>query len=280
LRYTPIFDTCVFIDAVDDAIAWTKLCAARPRHGWPLSWVTCQQLLHGLSKADGPGFLDSREALNKACELCKGKILDPPICFVRRRILQLSLAPFPSKKIRDFLRGVCASETRLALDPLVNEIARSCETQCESHIRSMRCNLETLNPKWEETRAHGRSTLTEDQITEAKRSWDKQALKGVLAEAFLEGLDVSDRVSSAARLARRLDAALEFEIRRFEDATFSTSKFERAGGEFLDGMQLHYLAWDSFCFVTSEKRLPNVVRNSSQSNRVLNIDQYLATLND
>jgi hypothetical protein len=128
LRYTPIFDTCVFIDAVDDAQSWAKLTAARPRHGWPLSWISLQQLLHGLSKSDGPVFLKSRLALNRACELCKGKILDPPIGFVQRRILQLSLPSFPSKEIRQFLQGVCVSKTRPGLDPQVSEIAQSCET--------------------------------------------------------------------------------------------------------------------------------------------------------
>ena len=124
MRYTPIFDTCVFIDAVDDTESWTKLCAARPRHGWPLSWISLQQLLHGLSRCDEPRFLRSRLALNRACELCKGKILDPPIRFVQRRILQLCLPPFPSKEIRQFLQGVCVSETKLALDPKVSEIAQ------------------------------------------------------------------------------------------------------------------------------------------------------------
>jgi hypothetical protein len=144
----------------------------------------------------------------------------------------------------------------------------------------MERTLESLNRKWAETRASGRSTLTTGQIAEMKRSWERPALKGFLADAFLEGLHIFDRASAAACLTRRLDAAFEFEIRRFEDATFSTFNFEKAPGEFLDGMQLHYLAWDSYCFVTTERRLLNVIQNSSQSRRVLNLRQYLATLID
>jgi len=101
LRYTPIFDTCVFIDAVDDAIAWTKLCAARPASRVAPQLGYLSTAAAWLEQADGRGFLDSREALNKACELCKGK------SWIRRSVLfgeeSCSFSgTFPSKKFGIF----------------------------------------------------------------------------------------------------------------------------------------------------------------------------------
>jgi hypothetical protein len=102
LRPTPIFDTNVFGDVQRVQISqadWKILLRHRPRRGWGLSSVTALELLAALHAAPPDAFLDVRERIALAYDVCKGRVLEDPRFLICKEILHI---PFPPDELPQF----------------------------------------------------------------------------------------------------------------------------------------------------------------------------------
>ncbi len=78
------------------------------------------------------------------------------------------------------------------------------------------------------------------------------------------------------RIAESLDAAFQFDMSLYGRARTSNYNFGKHRTEWIDEQQLYYLSDPDMHFLTRDGRLREWIKASTQANRVLNFDTFLA----
>jgi hypothetical protein len=277
MKYLPIFDTNIFVDAAKGTISgadWATLCEMRPLKGWPLGWITFVELIDGIHKSRPEGFVEALEPLKLAASLSAGRILEPPQLFIQKKILRLAGESFPISELRNFLSDVCATRDKSRLDTQVRGLSDSHNRRCQSWIDNVIVAMETMDPKWRENRTLNRMPLSSRNHEQVKDTFTLAEWKKVFPAQF--GINLKE--SETQRLADKIEAACRLSFCIFKSILLTDYGFERRVSDFGDFMQLHYLAGNRFCFVTSDKHIAERVGCCPQADRIYSLDRYLASL--
>jgi hypothetical protein len=301
MRTTPLFDTNVFSDAANGDISqreWTLLKKQRPRRGWPLSAVTAMELLAGVDAVPDPQFSNARDAIRLAYELSAGRILPEPralICekIFARRLPEVEIRPaLLSKHMlvacraankRELLEGRVLvarlsrhSETRGGFDPaLITQLLRGPK---ETWVAALAAELDTKSPFWRERAERGKRHLPD----ESQKRMDQPEVwvqhRAGLLKSFTDWLAPGLTEEEVQKTGQRIDAVLQLAISIVKDVLLRNYAFSKHESDIYDLLQLHYLAFDQFTFVTRDQRLMSKLRQSSQADRILVFRRFLATL--
>jgi hypothetical protein len=295
---TPIFDTNVFGDVQRGLISqadWQCLLSHRPRHGWPLSQVTALELLAGVTAVRPENFASVKERIELAYHLSKGKVLNDPRVLICRDVLNI---PFPAdqlapaapviSKYLDVVRRAATMKQLLSDGvPYRGKRARVNGPSILADLMAgpkaqWRATVERIAderyPAWRELfRRTGRRLPPEmRRELEPLSTWQPQRpdyAKTLLG--WLHGPTTSDAI---AGMLTRLDAAIEFTIFITREFLLRNYSPEKHHSDVFDQFQLQYLAIDRFAIVSGDPDLSKRTARSSQADRIMTFDQFLARM--
>ncbi len=139
--------------------------------------------------------------------------------------------------------------------------------------------LDEKIPNWRSERQKSGSPLPEKEREKLKQTLPVDKWKRDLATHFVAESFNSRAPDELIRLVcDRCDAYLTFTVSVLRDSFMTGYRFEDNSNDFHDEMQLLYLSRPWFCLVTEDARLIGRARKSSQSNRILTIDQFVSGL--
>lgn len=288
MQLIPIFDTSAIIHLSKKENAdpvWRLLKPLLPKRGCPLSHVTVLELFHGLSLSDERHLAGSLKPVNLASRLSRRKVLLSPIPFFERerfgirhpgqerssanlrRWLGIAMKPaFKTEFSTGRIEGMNLEKIRSLFDVIAKK-----------HCNYLEQFLDRLHPPWRSERQKSGSPIPEAQREQFKREYPTDKWKAELAGQFLGELGIQGTTNTIADTRLSCDAYFTFTVSLLRSSIVSNYGFEERPNDFYDGMHLLYLSRPSFCLVTEDKRLIARVHKSSQSCRILTIDQFASS---
>jgi hypothetical protein len=286
VRLTTIFDTSAILtlskrDSSDPAL--NRLISSAPQHGWPLSFITVVELLNGLSRGSVDQFDESLKPVRFAARLSRRSVLWQSIPFVQKELFNIvdrrhQVSTENLKRYLGKLQQPNAKDEFTAgkftflpkIEALVNAMRRG-------YKDFMGGFLDEKMPNWRTEREKSGSPLPKKEREKLKctlpvEKWKRDVAMHFVAESF------NGRAPDAhVRLVSdRCDAYLTFTVSVLRDAFMTGYRFEDNANDFHDEMQLLYLARPWFCLVTEDTRWIGRTRKSSQSDRIVTIDQFVS----
>jgi hypothetical protein len=283
----PIFDTSAIIDLSrrDSADPVRKrLSLLIPKRGCPLSYVTVLELFYGLSLSGQDQLDDSLKAVSLASRLSRRKVLLSPIPFLKRELFGIrdsgaeqssaNLTRWLGIAIRPTFKGQVVSGR---IEGMSLENIKSLFAWIDmGHSSSLETYLTRLHPTWRSERQASGSSLPEAQREEFKRALPVDKWKSDLPACFIEAAKLERTQSSIDALRQGCDAYFTYSVNLMRASIISNYRFEDNPNDFHDGMQLLYLSRPVYCLVTEDKRSIGRAEKSSQSSRILIIDQFVS----
>jgi hypothetical protein len=279
MQLIPVFDTSAIINLArldDSDSVWRRVKHRLPARGCSLSFVTVIELFHGLSKSSD--FDDSLKALKLAARLSRGKVLLQSIPFMHRELFGFRTAAHERGKedLRRYLRIAqqptfqtqCLSGAVTFLNKIEKLVAYT-KNGNTSYIEQF---LDSRSPDWRSTRQKSGSPL-EDSVKEKVKSISLDAWKRDLARHFVPS-SIKRTPEDVNVILHRCDAYLTFLIGIFRDIFTAGYRFDRNANDFHDGLQLLYLSRPLFCLVTDDGGVIRRTKQSSQSDRILTLEQF------
>jgi hypothetical protein len=287
VRLTPIFDTSAIInlskrDSTDSV--WTRLKTLVPRHGCPLSYVTVLELIHGLRLSGNGQLDDSLKAVVLASRLSRRAVLLSPYPFIERELFGIrnQESERSSANLKRWL-GIAIGptfKTQFAVGRVEGMNLEKIESLFafikQRHSIHLEQFLNRLNPTWRLERENSGSSIPEEQREEFKRTVPVDKWKRDCAEYLLNEMKIERTTDTTNAVRDGCDAYFTFTVSLLRDSIISNYRFDENPNDFHDGIQLLYLSRPWFCLVTEDKRSIKRASNSSQSNRILTIDQFIA----
>jgi hypothetical protein len=298
LKPTPIFDTNVFGDIQRGRISqadWKYLLRHRPGHGWPLSQVTALELLAGVHHAPAEDFPDVRQRIELAYTFSNGRVLNDPRFLLCKEVLRI---PFPSdqlppaapliSKYIDVVRRATTLEQLVSRGvPYKGKFARINSTSVLADLmaapkRAWAAQVEEfadeIYPAWRQvfTESGRRLPVEMRQALEPRSAWQDRG--PAFVKVLLEWLGASTGPEVIAEIGTRLDAVIEFTIFVAREFLIGNYSLEKHHSDVFDQFQLQYLAFDRFTLVSGDPDLSTRTRLSSQADRIMSFEQFLASL--
>ncbi len=287
VRLVPIFDTSAVINLAkrDPAdVFWSCLKRCLPARGSPLSFITVLELIRGLRLSGADQLDDSLRAVILASQLSRRKVLLTPVFFLQRELFGIRAAAHeqssatlkrwlgitlkPSFK-REFISGSVEGMNLEKIEPLFVMIE-------QKHSGVLEQFLTKLYPGWRSEREKFGSSMPEAVREEIKRKAPVDEWRRNSAEYFLESMKIERTPERINAIRIGCDAYFTFSVNLMRDSIVSNYRFEDNPNDFHDGLQLLYLSRPQFCLVTEDKRSIGRASKSSQSNRILTIDQFIS----
>ena len=259
-------DTCVCIDVaqgVQPGADWTSVSKTLcKKFRYKISPLTVYELISGLARGGGEHFQRNREAISVLYPAGRKTFL-PPLSVFMPNALFGEHRRMPYSVENDFERWVLAvlqarSFSELQSDKLIvrgkriglslAEINRDMHIVRRDHARMF---------KFMHGTGPGTAELTHQ----------------VWADSILKGVGKPPTKDNISLVVQRLDAAYRFQARQWKFISNPQYDFEKHDSDLTDDMQLCYLCDPELYFVTTDKRLWNCTRGSTQSARVLGFSE-------
>jgi hypothetical protein len=284
VRLTPIFDTSSLInlsrgESLDLVVK--RLKPLIPSHGCPLSFVTTVELFRGLSKGNPEKVADTLKPLLLAAHISRRVVLRVPLTFARWELFRVEEALLHSPKLLMYWLALVQAPKfaeRFASGEVTmdfNELNRIFEKIEREESRETEVLLDRWNPDWRVERRNG-SALPEKLRNEAKRGMQFDALKDAMPELFLKQMEIERTPSNIQKAKIHCDAYFAFQVDRLRASVLGNYAFERKSNDFHDWLQLLYLTRSNLCLVTDDRPSVERTRQSSQSSRIMSLDEFLS----
>jgi hypothetical protein len=286
VRLISIFDTSAIInlsnrDSADPVL--NRLRSLVPQRGWPLTFVTVLELFNGLSRGGAEHFDESLKPVSLAARLSRRRVLLQSIPFVQKELFNvfdrrhqvstenltryLGTLQQPNAK-NDFVAGRFT---------FLQKIEMLITTMRQGYKDFMEGFLDEKMPDWRSERQKSGSPLPEAEREKLKHSLPVDKWKRDLATHFVaESFNGRTPDEPIRLMCDRCDAYLTFTVSVLRDSFMTGYRFEDNSNDFHDGMQLLYLSRPWFCLVTEDTRMIGRTKKSTQSNRILTIDQFVS----
>ncbi|HXP71234.1 MAG TPA: hypothetical protein VOA88_18290 [Candidatus Dormibacteraeota bacterium] len=284
---TPVFDTSAILNLSkrhpSDAL-WPLLNRSIPAKGCPLSFVTVLELFLGLRRAERDRLTHSLKALTVASRLSRRKVLLHPIAFVEKELFGIR-SPGHERSRENLKRWLGSAMRPNFESDLISGTANFVDLEKienlfivgrKGYIGFLEQFLDRINPGWRVARSMSGSALSENERDRLKRTTPVGVWKRDAAKRFLECIPVEPTLDAINTMSYRCDANLTLTVSVLRDVLMTNYRFEENWNDFNDEMQLLYLSRPSYCFVTEDARLIGRVKQSSQSSRILTIDQFVS----
>jgi hypothetical protein len=285
VKLIPIFDTSAIVDLAkrdaSDSI-WRGLKRCVPARGCQLSFVTVLELFHGLSKGGAERLDDSLRAVNLASRLSRRKVLQLPIPFMLRELFQIKDqgAERSKENLKRYLRmaGQPNFKNEFMGDRLtfLDKIEVLMADTARGHTHYLDQFLDGKNPGWRLERQKSGSPLPEGAREKLKQTTPLGVWKRDLASRVVGVAMGSPTLKAVDRVCEHCDAYLTFSVSVLRDVLITNYRFEENPNDFHDGMQLLYLSRSLNCLVTQDGGLIHRVRRSSQTARILTLDEFVS----
>jgi hypothetical protein len=301
MKRTPIFDTNIFGDVQRGLISqadWSTLLRHRSNRGWPLSSVTALELLAGLDAAKAEGFLDVKQRIARAYNLCNGRILEDPRVLLCKRIL---LIPFPDDQLapaaqlisrymdvvryanslnealsaRIHYKGATAGRAGFDTTSVLAEVMASPKKQWIAAVERM---ADETYPAWRKEHQQTGKRVSPEKRRELKQRSFWQLQRTSFITALLDWLHAPVDPATVTQISQRLDAVFEFTIFVAREFLLTPYSLEGHQSDVFDQFQLQYLGLDKFVIVTGDPDLSVRTRQSPQAARIMSFDQFLRSL--
>ncbi len=293
----PVFDTNVFIDIAKGRIDikdWRKVKKRLPVKGSPLSAGTCIELLVGL---DEEHFGAKQEAINVAYESCKGRVLPPPALFLWG-IFHGVKHPNAAQTQRQLSSSLRAASQAGSMNQLIAE-GVPFNTTAYGHK-----SVATVDLNWLKRQHNKSQTDFVDLLIQRKNEmWDEFGIRGLgnpspqweslsrksnheIEAGHWKKLLVSDLIDSLKidaagpdheSISSLIDASATLSQKLLHMLVLGGLNLTKHASIRNDIFQLLYLADERHCFVTTEEKLPVYVFGSTQSERILKFNEFLAS---
>jgi hypothetical protein len=290
MRLIPIFDTSAILnlsrrDSSDGV--WPLLNQRVPARGCPLSFVTVLELFLGLHRAEKERLTDSLKAVTIASRLSRRKVLLHPIPFMEKELFGIrspgherskeNLKRWLGTAIRPNFENDLISGRANFVD--LKKIENLFTVGREGYIAFLEQFLDGINPDWRTARGTSGSALPENERDRLKRTTPVPVWKRDAARRLLECMNVRPTFGALNKLSDQCDAYFTLVVSVLRDVLMTNYRFEENWNDFNDQMQLLYLLRPSHCLVTEDSRLVGRVKRSSQSGRIVTIDQFVSLCN-
>jgi hypothetical protein len=298
MRPTPLFDTNIFSDVATGKITpatWASLKKVRPRRGWPLSCITAMELLAGIDKACGDDFESAQIAIAKSYELSSGRVLKEPRALLCEELLKCEfpegqiepkvlsrhlLVVSRAKNKQDLLKHEVfirqhsrRTSTYAGFDPSI--VATLMEGPKEKWVGMLEAVLTEAAPSWRDRVAKGEPYFSAAERDEVKRKEVWVRKRSDFLRAFTDWLSPDIDEEELRRLGEKMDLVLTFAIAIVKEVLLRNYSFSKHDSDMYDLLQLHYLAFDRYVFVTADDRLRSKLSASGQAGRLLNLHEFL-----
>lgn len=237
----------------------------RSRFGYFVSPLTFIELISGLGKGEDDYYHKNLEALNVL--LAPGnRFLTFPVRFVLDRVFGIA-RPHPGFEPSDFRSWASillgAGNKKQLADGNVDlaELSRDA---------TFGFNFDVI-AKSQEAGIAEHVRIYDD--IRAKNHEDCKSVER-WANPFLAVHDVELTVENRMRVSERINAALTLAMYLCNLARTSTYKFEKHGGDWIDGQHLYYLADPDLYIVTGDTSLREKIKASPQAKRLLTPEKY------
>ena len=283
MQLIPIFDTSVIRNLSDlsDSDPLLRQVKSRiPKHGCPLSSVMLIELILGLCRSDSQQIDASLKPILLAARLSRrGNVLSYPITFVRKELFQADnwrhdrvstnlMRDLTVMEQPDFANRFVSGEVKEIDCGRFEMMFAKIQKEFHGPLRQF---LERRNPNWETDRKR----LTEQQCEEIKVAQSIWKLEA--PGRFLDQLKIERTARNLEKASHGCDAYFETQSSILWESASSNYNFDRkASNDFHDWVQLLYLAHPSYCMVTADTKWKLRASKSSQSNRILTIDEFLS----
>jgi hypothetical protein len=286
VRLIPIFDTSAIInlserDSADPGL--NRLKSLVPQRGWPLSFVTVIELLNGLSRGGPEHFDESLKPVNLASYFSRRRVLWQSIPFVQKELFAIidrrhQVSAENLKRYLGKLQQPNAKDDFAAGKfTFLPKIQKLVTTMRQEYTAFMEGFLDEKLPNWRSERQTSGSPLPKKGREELKRTLPEDKWKRDFALHFVaESFNGHTPEESVRLVSDRCDAYLTLAVRVLRDSFMTGYRFEDNTNDFYDEMQLLYLTRPWFSLVTEDTRLIGRSKKSSQSNRILTIDQFVS----
>lgn len=255
-----------------------------PKRGCPLSQVTLLELFHGLRRGGTEHLDDALKAVNLASRLSRRKILLLPIPFMQRELFQIN-KPGAARSVANlnrlleraikpnFKSEFVGGSVKVAH---LESIERLFTWSKKGYRKFIEQFLDGVHPDWRSERDNSGSPLPKEERERLKRTApiDEWKRDFAIRSLVTSGIDPTSAAINA--VSDRCDAYVTFMVSVLRDAMITSYRFEENSNDFNDGMQLLYLCRLSFCLVTDDERSIARTKKSTQSNRILTIDQFVS----
>jgi hypothetical protein len=175
-----------------------------------------------------------------------------------------------------FKRNLYRGKKRATLN--LTTIQRMLETRQQRFIEGIIARLDSVHPEWRTTRDRTRTTLPKGVQDQFVIHSDPEQWKIDMALGVLSWVDLEPDVAMARHLSKKIDAVLVLIDSLARQVATSNYKFEERHSDVADILQLYYLVDERFCFVTQEKRLVQLIKDSTQISRVLDFSTFVRQL--
>jgi len=135
--------------------------------------------------------------------------------------------------------------------------------------------LDAKFPDWRSQRQRSGHPLPENEKEKLKRA-DREGWKRDFASRMVGLMSAPTTIGAIDVVNDRCDAYLTHSVSVMRDALIAGYRFENNSNDFHDGMQLLYLSRPWVCLVTEDTHLIRRVNKSSQSSRILTIEQFVS----
>jgi hypothetical protein len=250
--------------ASSDWGAARKFLSTRARYA--IACITLYELLAGIDGGDEAHFHHNRERLKILYEPAGRELLPLGGDFLRSKVFGLPILSraFQPNKLKTWIDVILSAQTKSDLKH-GRVVLRGKRDLSYGSSLSLFANQIRQGKLQDATRLERlRQGLL---VPSTHETWSREVLKR---------MKIPIDPANVARVQSSLDAAWKYELSRYDLARDPAYDFSKHDSDWLDGQLLYYLADHVIHFVTSDKRIKRRARRSSQADRIMSFDEFLA----
>jgi hypothetical protein len=236
------------------------------RARYAISSITLYELLAGIEGGDDAHFHDNRERLRVLYEPARRELLPLAGDFVRSVVFGLPIRSkaFQPNKLKTWIEVILSAQTKKDLKEGRVVLRGNADQSYGSSLAQFADQIR-----------RGKQ-MDADRLEKLRRKLLLPSTPDTWSREVLKRMDVPSDPANITKLQSSLGAAWRYELSRYELAKDPAYDFAKHDSDWLDGQLLYYLADPVIHFVTSDRRLKNRARGSSQANRILSFDELKA----